>query len=74
MRQQKGNAPGSFAQEYWKKQLNDFTKKKIVRTKFDKNLEHHMAHIRMVDGLKKIDITDILYDGDKMFGHTFTPW
>jgi hypothetical protein len=33
-----------------------------------------MAHIRMVDGLKKIDITDILYDGDKMFGHTFTPW
>ena len=28
----------------------------------------------MVDGLKKIDITDILYDGDQMFGKSFTPW
>jgi hypothetical protein len=61
-------------QENWKKQMNNFVHKRIKRTNLDRNIEHAMTHIRMVDGLKKIDITDILYDGDKMFGKSFTPW
>jgi hypothetical protein len=49
-------------------------KNRFGRTIANKKLEHHMAQIKLIDGLKKMDITDILYDGDKMFENKISPW
>lgn len=33
-----------------------------------------IVNMRLIDGLKKMSIIDVLEDGDEMFGDSFQPW
>ena len=48
---------------------------KIIKKRdFQIEVEKKMAEIRLLHALKKINIIDILKDGDKAFGNYFTPF
>lgn len=74
MKQQLKNADGAFEEDGYERQMNEMNKKQIKKRRFESELEQKMMEIRMLHSLKKMDINDVLLDGDKIFGTSFTPY
>ena len=68
------SADGSFEDDNFMRQIEFMNAKKIHKKRFEQVLESKMVEIRMLNSLKKMDINDVLFDGDKIFGTSFTPW
>lgn len=63
-----------YGEDRFKEEVTEFMSRDKELDQLHSNLETQMANLRIIDGLKKMSIHDILHDGDVIFGDNFSPW